>query len=88
MDSPAAEAGPFASIADRPTLESVSSAPRQKASDDTPTPMEEYNTEEDNLLGEDLVNYGALPEHPGMDVNVITFSSDCITIGDDELVVA
>jgi hypothetical protein len=34
----------------------------------TPTPMEEGNTEEDDPLGEDLVNYGASPEHLGMDV--------------------
>jgi hypothetical protein len=29
--------------------------------------------EEDDLLGEDLVDYEASPERPGMDVNVITF---------------
>jgi hypothetical protein len=44
--------------------------------------MEEDNTEEDDLLGEDLVDYGAPPEHSGMDVNVITFSADCTIIGD------
>jgi hypothetical protein len=27
-----------------------------------PTPMEEDNTKEDDLLGEDLVDYGASPE--------------------------
>jgi hypothetical protein len=43
--------------------------------------------EEDNLLGEDLVDYEASPEHPGMDINVITFSANCI-IGNDEPVVA
>jgi hypothetical protein len=47
------------------------------------TPMEE-----EDLLGEDLVNYEASPEHPGMDINVITFSADCNIIGDDEHVVA
>jgi hypothetical protein len=44
--------------------------------------------EEDDLLGEDLVDYEASPEHPGMDVNVITFSADCTIVGDDEPVVA
>jgi hypothetical protein len=44
--------------------------------------------EEDDLLGEDLVDYEASPEHPGMDVNIITFSADCTIIGDDEPVVA
>jgi hypothetical protein len=44
--------------------------------------------EEDDLLGEDLVDYEASPERPGMDVNIITFSADCTIIGDDEPVVA
>ena len=44
--------------------------------------------EEDDLLGEDLVDYGATPEHSGMDVNVIMFSADCTIIDDDEPVVA
>jgi hypothetical protein len=44
--------------------------------------------EEDDLLGEDLVDYEASPERPGMDVNVITFSADCTIVGDDEPVVA
>jgi hypothetical protein len=55
--------------------------PHQNASDDTRTPMEEDNTEEDGLLGEDLVDYGASLEHLGMDVNVIMFSIDCTIIG-------
>jgi hypothetical protein len=40
--------------------------------------------EEDDLLGEDLVDYEATPKHSGMDVNVIMFSTDCTIIGDDE----
>jgi hypothetical protein len=44
--------------------------------------------EEDNLLEDDLVDYGATPKHSGMDVNVIMFSADCTTIGDDEPVIA
>jgi hypothetical protein len=43
---------------------------------------------EDDLLGEDLVDYEASLERPGMDVNVITFSADCTIVGDDEAVVA
>jgi hypothetical protein len=49
--------------------------------------MEEDNTEEDNLLEEDLVDYGAMPEQC-MYVNVIIFSTNCTIIGDDEPVVA
>jgi hypothetical protein len=44
--------------------------------------------EEDDLLGEDPVDYEASPKHPDMDVNVITFSTDCTIVGDDEPVVA
>jgi hypothetical protein len=44
--------------------------------------------EENDLLGEDLVDYEASPEHSGMDINVITFSADCNIIGDDEPVLA
>jgi hypothetical protein len=44
--------------------------------------------EEDDLLGEDLIDYEAFPERPGMDINVITFSADCTIVGDDEPVVA
>jgi hypothetical protein len=40
--------------------------------------------EQDDLLEEDLVDYDASPERPGMDVNIITFSVDCTIIGDDE----
>jgi hypothetical protein len=69
--------------ADRPTPEFGPSAPHQDTSDDVSTPMEE-----DDLLGEDLVDYEASPEHPGMDVNVITFSAECTIVSDDEPVVA
>jgi hypothetical protein len=44
--------------------------------------------EEEDLLGEDLVDYEASREHTGMDINVITFFTDCTIVGDDELVVA
>jgi hypothetical protein len=82
-DSPAGKAGPSAQDVDRPTPESGPSALHQDASDDVSTPMEE-----DDLLGEDLVDYEASPEHPGKDINVITFSIGCNIIGDDEPVVA
>jgi hypothetical protein len=82
-DSLANKAGQTAPGADRSPLESGPFAPHQEASNDMPTSMEE-----DDLLGEDLVDYEASPERPGMDVNVITFSADCTIIGDDEPVVA
>jgi hypothetical protein len=43
---------------------------------------------EEDLLEEDLVGYGATPEHPGMDVNVIMFSANCTIIGNDEPIIA
>jgi hypothetical protein len=69
--------------ADRPAPARGPSAVHQEASNDTTTSMEE-----DDLLGEDLVDYEASPERPGTDVNIITFSADCTIIGDDEPVVA
>jgi hypothetical protein len=82
-DSLANKAGQSALGADRPTPESGPSAPHQDASDDMPAPIEE-----DDLLGEDLVDYEASPERSGMDVNIITFSAECTIVGDDEPVVA
>jgi hypothetical protein len=82
-DSPAIKVGPPADDTDRPTLEFGLSALRPDTSDDAPTHMEE-----DDLLREDLVDYGAAPEHSGMNVNIIMFSADCTIIGDDEPVVA
>jgi hypothetical protein len=54
--------------ADRPAPARGPSAVHQEASNETPTSMEE-----DDLLGDDLVDYEASLERPGMDVNVITF---------------
>jgi hypothetical protein len=82
-DSLANKAGQSAPGADCPTPESGSSAPHQDASDDVPTLMEE-----DDLLGEDLVDYEASPECPGMNVNVIAFFADCTIVDDDEPIVA
>jgi hypothetical protein len=87
-NSLASVVGPSASIADCSTLESEPSTPCQKAFDDAPAPMEEDNIGEYDLLGEDLVDYGASPEHPIMDVNVITLLVDYTNIGDDEPIVA
>jgi hypothetical protein len=56
---------------------------RQNTSDDVPT-----HIEEDDLLGEDLVDYGATPKHSGMDINVLMFSTNCTIISDNEPVVA
>jgi hypothetical protein len=82
-DSPAIKARPSADDTDRLILESGPSAQHQDTSNDVLMPMEE-----DDLLGEDLVDYEASPEHTGMDINVITFFADCTIIGDDEPVVA
>jgi hypothetical protein len=79
-NSPVIKARPSADVAD---LLSVPSALRQNTSDDAQT-----LTEEEDLLGEDLVDYEATPKRSGMDVNVIMFSADCTIIGDDESVVA
>jgi hypothetical protein len=81
-DSLASKVGQSAPGADRPPSKSGPSAPHQEASNDIPTSMEE-----DDPLGEDLVDYEASPERPGMDVNVITFFADCTIVGDDEPVV-
>jgi hypothetical protein len=83
MDILAIKAGLSSDDTGHLTLESGPSALRQDVSKDAPIPMEE-----DNLLEEDLVDYGATPEHSGMDVNVIMFSTDCTIISDDEPVVA
>jgi hypothetical protein len=53
-----------------------------------PTPMDEDNAWEDDLLGEDMVDCEASPEHLGTDVNVITFLDDYTIVGDDETIVA
>jgi hypothetical protein len=83
MDSLAIKDEPSMDVAHGPSLESGPSALRYNTSDDVPIPMEE-----EDLLGEDLVDYGATPEHSGMDVNVIMFSADCTIIGDDKPIVA
>jgi hypothetical protein len=57
-DSPAIKAGPSIQGADRSTPEVGPSALHQDTSNDVLTPMEE-----DDLQGEDLVDYGTTPEH-------------------------
>jgi hypothetical protein len=83
VDNPAIKVGPSADDTNHPTLEFGPSALHQDTSNDLSTPMEE-----DDLLEEDLVDYEASPEHPSMDVNVITFSTDCTIVGDDEPIIA
>jgi hypothetical protein len=58
VDCPAIKAGSCAQDADRPTPEVEPSALHQVTSNDISTPMEE-----DDLQGEDLVDYGATLEH-------------------------
>jgi hypothetical protein len=57
-DSPAIKTGPTVQGADRTTPEAGPSALHQDTSNDIPISMEE-----DDLQGEDLVDYGATPEH-------------------------
>jgi hypothetical protein len=58
-----AAAGPFEHRADCLTPKSEPSAPCQETSNDMPTPMDEGNIKEEDLLGEDLVDYRASLEH-------------------------
>jgi hypothetical protein len=80
VDSLALAAEPFEPGTDHLTPK----APQKEATNDAPTPTDEENVDEDELLGEDLVDYETSPEHSGMDVNVITLSTDYTIIGDDE----
>jgi hypothetical protein len=57
-DSPAIKTGTTVQGADHPTPEADSSAIHHDTCNDVPTPMEE-----DDLQGEDLVDYEATPEH-------------------------
>jgi hypothetical protein len=57
-DSPAINTGPTVQGVDHTTPESGPSTLHQDTSNDVPTPMEK-----DDLQGEDLVDYGATPEH-------------------------
>jgi hypothetical protein len=57
-DSPAIKPGPTVHGADHTTPKAGPSALHQDTSNNVPTPMEE-----DDLQGEDLVDYGATPEH-------------------------
>jgi hypothetical protein len=57
-DGPAIKVGPSVQDTDRPTPKTGPSALHQDTSNDVSAPMEE-----DNLLGEDLVEYRATLEH-------------------------
>jgi hypothetical protein len=69
MDRLDIKAGPSTDVADRPTFELGPFALRQNTFDDAPTPMEE-----DELLGEDLVDYGATLEYRCMDLKMLLCS--------------
>ena len=58
VDSPAIKTRPTIQDADHLTPEAEPSALHQDTTNDVPTPMEE-----DDLQGEDLVDYEATPEH-------------------------
>lgn len=48
----------------------------------------DQDDDEVDLLGEEMVDYGASLEHLGMEVNVIPFSTNYNIISDDEPLVA
>jgi hypothetical protein len=58
VDSPTIKAGSSAQDTDHPTPEAEPSALHQDTSNNVPTPIEE-----DDMRGEDLVDYGATLEH-------------------------
>jgi hypothetical protein len=60
-DNSAPEAGPSEPGADRSIPKSRSSTPHHEASNNVPTPLDEDNVEEDDLLGEDLVDTEPCP---------------------------
>jgi hypothetical protein len=78
-------AEPSGSKADssRPTL--GLSVPHQEAPEDSLVAMDQGG--DDDLSGEDMVDYEVSSEHACMEVNVITFLADYTIIGNDELVV-
>lgn len=61
--------------------------PHHEAPKNVPIAMDQDDEEED-LLGQEMVDYEASLEHPRMEDNVITFLVDYNIIGDDEPVVA
>jgi hypothetical protein len=63
MDRPAQAAGQSEHRADHSTPKSEPFAPCQETLDNAPTPMDEGNVEKADIFGEDLVDYGASPEH-------------------------
>jgi hypothetical protein len=79
-DRPVLVVGRSEPSVDYPTAKFAPSMPHQETSDNAPALMDEDSIEEDDLLGEDLVDYGASLEHTCMDVNVITFSANYVKI--------
>jgi hypothetical protein len=73
---------------DRPIQGVGPSVPHQEAPKGSPVTMDQIGDDDDDLLGEDMVDYEASPQYIGMEVNVITFSADYTIIGNGESVVA
>jgi hypothetical protein len=86
-DRPALEVGPPDSSVDSLLSMSGPSVPYQEAPKDISITMDQ-DDDEDDLLGEERVDYEALLEHLGMELNVITFLADYNIIDDDEPMVA
>jgi hypothetical protein len=87
MDSPGLEARPSRCTVDCTARGPRPSSPHQEAIEESLVPMDQSGDDDDNLLGEDIVDYGASPQQAGMDVNIITFSADYTIIGNDESMV-
>jgi hypothetical protein len=79
---------PSSSKADSLRPAHVPSTSHQEAPKDSLVAMDQDGYDNDDLLQENMVDYEALPERAGMEVNVITFSVDHTIIGDDESIVA
>lgn len=82
-DHLAVEVGPPDSSMDSPLSMSGPSVPYQEAPKGISITMDQ-DDDEDNLLGEERVDYEASLEHLGMELNVITFLADYNIIDDDE----
>jgi hypothetical protein len=87
VDHPTPAIGPSDSKAYNTCPSPRLSVPHHEAPEDSPVAMGQ-DGDNDDLLGEDIVDYETSPECTCMEVNVITFSIDYTIISDDEPVVA
>jgi hypothetical protein len=87
-DHLAPEAGPSGPTVYRSTPTPEPSAPTRKLVKTLLVPMDQDGDKDDDLLGEDMVDYEASPQHASMEVNVITFSGEYTVFGNDEPMVA